>query len=727
MKLGEIINSIIKDKQDNVYRIIDIDYNNDIIVIINTNENSMPKVRNLNEVLLDINSGEVELIIDDTYNTIINEEQLSDNDRKYRDKAYSIVSSMLNDSSFTLGNSKQLSRYIKYTAEEYSISEKTVKRYLIRYLVRGQTKNALLPDHYKCGGKGKEKKLGIAKIGLPRKYDKKSGNGVNVTGDIKKVFKKSIDTIYFKEGNKTLSTTYEIMISRYFRDDNGNIIDKNSIPTLPQFRYWYKNYRNIKKEISSRDGEKEYYLNVRPVLGTSGQDAEYPTALFQIDSTQGDVHLVSSYNRNDVIGRPTIYIIIDVFSRMVTGFYAGLENASWSCVMMAFHNCTVDKVEFCKQYGIDINENEWNASQLPEAILADRGTELTGKNIETLSNSFGVDVKNTAPYRADLKGIVERFFRTLNSQFKEFIPGSIKSNIKKRGQKDSREFASLTIYEINRIIIKCILNHNNSYMKTYKRDEVMIEENVHCIPTEIWEWGMKNRVGYRSKISDDIIKLNLMPSAKATVTKRGIKFKNIYYICDTAIEKQWFERANLYKSWKIDIRYDPRNMNYIYIIKNKGRDYEICRLKDSESRYLDKSLDEIEYLNKLELELNAQSDYKNLLNNIDKNDFIESEVERSLNREEESIKKKKNISEIRENRKIEKNHNRKSEAFCLASNIAERILDDHIEESNSCVIDDIKIGYNEEIKVSDYKEGRQNRKESLKEKLKRFQEENLYK
>ena len=64
--------------------------------------------------------------------------------------------------------------------------------------------------------------------------------------------------------------------------------------------------------------------------------------------------MVSSLDRNRIIGRPVIYAVMDVYSRIITGLYVGLEGPSWLGAMMALDNMVADKVEFCKQYNIDI-------------------------------------------------------------------------------------------------------------------------------------------------------------------------------------------------------------------------------------------------------------------------------------------------------------------------------------------------------------------------------------
>jgi hypothetical protein len=79
-------------------------------------------------------------------------------------------------------------------------------------------------------------------------------------------------------------------------------------------------------------------------------DGEQPPAdyaMYEIDATIGDVYLVSRFDRNKIIGRPVVYIVIDVFSRMITGVYIGLEGPSWVGAMMALANATAPKVEYC--------------------------------------------------------------------------------------------------------------------------------------------------------------------------------------------------------------------------------------------------------------------------------------------------------------------------------------------------------------------------------------------
>ena len=74
---------------------------------------------------------------------------------------------------------------------------------------------------------------------------------------------------------------------------------------------------------------------------------------------------------------------------MIVGIYVGIENPSWASAMMAVVNLVEDKVEFCKRFGIDIDEAAWPIPGLPDMLLSDRG-EIEHKVSERLFRAFNV-------------------------------------------------------------------------------------------------------------------------------------------------------------------------------------------------------------------------------------------------------------------------------------------------------------------------------------------------
>lgn len=675
-----IVNKLISYNTENNQKIVErllwLNKEQEIGFFINLYSNQLPYAKNITEIEIGINENKILVESQDPFGRIVNEEDIPENHLTIRDKAWEVIKDIVVLEPLIYDSSERRKLVLK-VCEKFNIHESTVMRYLKKYWQRGKTKNALLPDYYMCGGKGKEKEVGELKRGRPRKNAEILGDGINIDEETKRIFRIAINKYYYNASKKSLKLTYELMLRDYFskenRIENGikmpivNSIEE--IPTFGQFRYWFEKDRNYKKEITTRYSAKTYELKHRPIIGQSTCEAMGPGSIFQIDATIADIYLLSRFNRNWIIGRPTIFAVMDVFSRMIVGLYVGLENNSWIGAMMALANAASNKVDFYKEYGIEIDEQDFPVAFLPESIIADRG-ELEGYNIEQLVNAFHIKIQNTPPYRADWKGIIEQNFRITNLRTKSLLPGVINSEVRQRGEKDYRLDAKLDIYQFTQIILKCALYHNNyHYLTNYSREEMMIEDDVEPVPIKLWNWGIANRSGKLRYVPEDIVKLNLMPTGTATVTSQGIKFNGMLYGSKQSLKEKWFEKARNRGTWKVSVSYDPRKMDYIYIRDDKGLSYEKCFLLEHQQRYKDKTLDEINYL----LEYERQQEKKYSGNKIQAKIDLISEIENIVKQAEQQTfeeqtnvgSKKSRLKNIRKNRKVEKMLQREKEAFEL--------------------------------------------------------------
>lgn len=381
-----------------------------------------------------------------------------------------------------------------------------------------------------------------------------------------------------------------------------------------------------------------------------------PGAQFQIDATVGDIYLVSQFDRSNLIGRPVIYFVIDAFSRMVTGMSVGLEGPSWGGAMTALINMATDKVAYCKEFGIEIEENEWPCRHVPASILGDRG-EMESRNADNLANMLGIRIVNAPPYRADLKGIVEQYFRTINAKTAALLPGSVKPDMAKRGGHDYRLDATLDIRQFTEIIIKCVLYYNKyHYMDYFEKSPAMISDQVEAIPIKLWDWGIRRISGALRFFPEEQVRLAVMPIAKGSITERGIRFKGLFYTCDKAIRELWFEKARAKKSWQVDILYDPRNMATIYVRNQNDTDYEICSLLDWNSKNAGKCLNEIIYEQRKESIVSKRLKITETEAKVNLNAEIETIVAeaQSLTKGFSNKTKSERVSNIKENRREER-------------------------------------------------------------------------
>lgn len=669
------VNEVFQDVDSSkVYRVLWIDDGNVIAYLIDIyHDNALPFGESMKNLFDGFVSGRFSKVVAPNLISVIACEELSEKEILIRDKAWNKIKELVKREP-EIYKRKERGELIKGIIDQQDVSNKTIYKYLKRYWQRGKVKDALIPDYKNCGNKGVEKNWGENKTGRPRM---RNSAGINVTPEIQQLFEKAVQNYYFVNPDNTLTHTYKMMIRKSFQVDtyyedgiNYTIIeDENNIPTLRQFRYWFNKRYGTEEIISSKYGRKKFERDHRAILGSSSFEVFGPGSRYQIDATKANVYIVSRYNSDWVLERPTVYYVTDVYTHLIAGFYVGLESPSWLGMMMALLNATTNKKVFCEKYGVHITEDCWPAAHLPEVILGDRG-ELEGFNVNHLIQGLNVTVENNPAYRPDWKGIVEKLFDISQEKIRPFLPGYVAKDWGKRGAKDPRLQAKLNIEQYTKIIIRFILHYNkNFYMKDYIRDSDMIMDNVKPTPIELWKWGIKNRAGKLRIVQPDIMKFYLMPRGSATVTAKGIRFQKMLYSCETALQNSWFAIARTKKSWKVDISFDPRDMNQIYIHTKDEKIFETCNLLEHQERYKDKSIEEVEQLHKVESEKFKEEEHVLLQNDINLFDSIESIVNEAIKEADEkqtvNFSESKNIEKIKEHTKFEKEMRRREEAFKL--------------------------------------------------------------
>lgn len=659
-----------KDEKNRI-RIIDID--NPIVYFVELyGDTTMPKKVALSDLEAEIQSGLL-IPIPDPFSKSYDDNDLTVKQIQKRDEDWNIVSDGWDVYKETLLNKKDRDAVFEQIAQKHGIAKIKIKRIFTRFWQRGLNKNALLPDYMYSGGKGKERQLSAnAKVGRPRKYTS-TKQGINITNDIKKQFDYVVKKYYRKKEQLSLTDTYEYLLREFYSDKyyvgdelKYKVWDDSRIPTYHQFYYWFKKLEDPKLDFQLRHSQKEFELKHRPILSNSTLETDGPGTRFQVDATIADVYLVSSFDRNLIIGRPIVYGVIDVYSRLITGVYVGLEGPSWLGAMMAIDNMVMNKVEFCKKFDITIDVYQWPAHHLPAIIIADRG-EFEGYSVENLINNLNIKIENTSPYRGDLKGIIERQFRTINGKIKRKAPGAIQKEYRERGDRDYRLDASLNLEEFTKIIIHLVLHHNQKIIDKYPLEKEMIVEGLTATPINLWNWGIENKKGRLQTINNqNTLRLNLLPKGKARITRAGIKFKGLSYGSEKALNEQWYLKM---RNQSIEVVYDPRKMSQIYIPHKDGRGFETCYLLDTSSQFKSNTLEEIEFYQELIQEAKRQEANKQKENTLNVDAAIESIIHQAKKEKTQTapsnVSKTRKVKNIRVNRQAEKMINREEEKFNL--------------------------------------------------------------
>lgn len=292
-----------------------------------------------------------------------------------------------------------------------------------------------------------------------------------------------------------------------------------------------------------------------------------PGDMVEIDACEVDISLVSSIDKNKTIGRPIVYFMIDVYTRIILAVSVAFDNNSILGVTNLFINLSDDKKKYCSKYGIEYdNDKIWPSNIIPRRLRVDRGSEFKSKEFDRICNELGIEKQLVSGGSGSLKGTVEQSFHKMHS--KQNVHLEDFGLIEKRHDSKHHIEATLNINQYTKMVINFVLTHNQQYNEGYPLTKEMIENNVKPIPSLLWEFGIKKYGNPRPIPIIEQYLYTLMTPINASISRKGISYKDLYYfsIEDKSLYKEMFNAGN--KKVPFKARIDKRDVSQIYYIRD---------------------------------------------------------------------------------------------------------------------------------------------------------------
>lgn len=633
--------AIYQDKQENLLAICEINEKN-----FGRSKLKMVSLQEYQNLVL----AEVYLLqANDPFALHSNDKDLSENQIKLREARLSAILPLVNEGINLF--KREWRKGLSTTAKEKNVTTKSLKKFLSLYFSRGCFPSALLPNFHHCGAPSTQR-ISIRKLGRPSPT--KVGQPLKKPDKI--LLRRGFKEFYLNNSLASQFDAYTSTVNKYFLKEQqvDQDILKIEVPSLNQFIYWGRMGMSEAKIKAKRHGQIIYDKDLKILTGSANKGVTGPGSLYQIDSTQADINLVSTFDPNLSIGRPTLYLITDVYSRMIVGFTISLENASYISAALALHTAAENKVELCKSYGLSIECNDWPSCGLPYSLLADRA-ELKGEKGDTLVNNLAIVLKTAKSYRPDWKGNVESLFNSLQSRMKKsfYKKGTITKLDQTRIGSDSREEAVLTLEQLNKILIRFILDYNkHHYIQSYPLTEDMVLNKVKPIPCELWRYGCDKGLNRTRQIDPKKLYLNILPRKNARIDKEGVKFLGIDYTTKNAGVEKTLNNILAKGSKRVEVAYDPRNLQNIFLVID-GRFDELAPRK---SQLMQRDLWDYKAMAKhLRKDATEQRKIESICRGLS-DDFSDLILEESVWRQDGKVSKKN----VRENRNKDLNHTRQN-------------------------------------------------------------------
>lgn len=394
------------------------------------------------------------------------------------------------------------------------------------------------------------------------------------------IFEDMLATIFLTPQKRPKSDVVKAVQDRIAEINLGKS-PENQIPVLSR-SVIYKWINELHGDIvdGARLGANAARMKYRVVMG--GLKVTHVLERIEVDHTPIDLLVIDTYTMLP-LGRPWLTLAIDKYSRMIVGFYICFNAPSSYSVLQCLKRSILPKDEWLARFP-DI-QGAWPAYGIPELIATDNGMDLHSDAFAKSCQELGIQILYCPAATPQMKGSVERFFRTMNQGLIHKLPGTVFSSVDERGDYPAEEVAAVDMATLMHLITTWIVDVYN----------VTFHRGINTSPLRKWlesaEKCMIELPMYPAQL-DVIIGI----PAKRTVFHYGIELDGLHYNSRSLQEIRRQSGENLqvqlkyYEDSVASIQvFDPYRKEYLEV-KAVDEDYandlhrEVHRLSRAQAR-----------------------------------------------------------------------------------------------------------------------------------------------
>jgi putative transposase len=287
---------------------------------------------------------------------------------------------------------------------------------------------------------------------------------------------------------------------------------------IPVYQTVYSIVKSLPKALTTLalEGNKEYkdkYDLLYPRKSTHSNE------IWQADHSLMDIYLIDDKGK---ARRPWLTIIIDDYSRTIAGYYLTFYSPNTQNTSLALHQAIWYK-----------SDKRWRICGIPDIFYTDHGSDFTSVHMQQVSADIKMNLSFSLAGQPRGRGIIERFFETVNQLFLNDLPGYTPNG------KLPEKTPKMDINEFEVLLKEFLIGNYN----------MRIHSEIKIEPQEKWFED-----GFIPRMPNSLEELDLLlltETKERKVHQDGIHFQNIKYIEPTLAA---------YVGEKVVIRYDPRDI-----------------------------------------------------------------------------------------------------------------------------------------------------------------------
>lgn len=285
-------------------------------------------------------------------------------------------------------------------------------------------------------------------------------------------------------------------------------------------------------------------------------EADGPLHRWQMDHTVIDCIIVDELTRKPLC-RPWVTLIIDIYTRVVIGFYLSIHAPNTYSVAMALAHAVLPKTKWLAA----LNDPDLSLPYYgkPIELHMDNAKEFKSPAFRRAAEANQIKLVWRPPGRPWWGGHIERLNRTLSMGYVHYLLGTTLSNVEVKGDYNSEKEACLTFSEFREWFTRAI--------QIYHHEKHRV---IGVTPHQKWmEAFTKNGTLTHPALLDDPAKflLDFLPEERRAIHRSGIIFKKFNY---------WSPALAPYvNTGRHKTKYNPLSLKQIWVWVPDGRYIEV--------------------------------------------------------------------------------------------------------------------------------------------------------
>lgn len=275
---------------------------------------------------------------------------------------------------------------------------------------------------------------------------------------------------------------------------------------------------------ASREGIEKAKKKFLPVWG--GLETERP--LERVEMDEWFFHLQSVLPRevwnalpDDIKAqlktvRVWLCAAIDHATKCFVGLNLSIESPNVGDAMACLHSVVTDKADLAREAGCI---GTWDMFGIPEVLCTDQGAHLAGHEFHAAVTDIGAEIMHPPAGFPQLRGTIERAFRTLDLGFTQNFHGRTFSNVGEKGDYDPQLVANITTMELKRHLIRYIVD-----IYHYEQHESLGKLS----PQHVWRTKMR-QYGIQYPLDPDVARAIFGITVERQLRREGIELFGLFY------------------------------------------------------------------------------------------------------------------------------------------------------------------------------------------------------